>query len=613
MSYAWKLSDQKIDKECKTLFIEYKDNNLCINSEEIPINNRKIELIIDFPTPTIKAFIFQKLDIDYICFSKEQMRIMLAMGERKEKDSIKIVSNCANGIFYDYILNRNTIKEPPQAIPLTDSKNYKLQTYFICFQFCTIANVSFQKGLYENKVEFQENTFLDYWGIQQVEFLEEISFRANVFERKFWINNSVFNKKFTLQVWRGKTSDEVEICNSDFQEKVFLFGSTFEKLKIETTNFKQKVYFGSDKQDKESIDYGNSVFSHSLKIDNCSFEDRVFFEFCIFQAFYLANSIFKNDIFFNYANFNENHFSKTTFDRSLSFYQAIFKEAPFITNCLFDKQIIMTGSKIECKDKDLLKSIDSKAKKLVENYQKNKPSSSRPQREKNYEDFLKDFRDGFCSIKNALIKNNNLLDASSYHKVELCCRELELEKKNPKPFSKDWIDKWQLWFYRQTSEHHTDLLRAFNSLLCLVFIFGVLSCGAMIWFAYYFDKTFSILNLSNLQYLQVIYNSHISLLIHNHPYCIFGINLGFIALFLFLFWISIFKYSRYFFVPLGYVTSIVLFAISPKLLMPAIGFFTDKREILDPLSIIGGIYTLLFGFLAYSFIKTARKNSIIPN
>lgn len=228
-------------------------------------------------------------------------------------------------------------------------------------------------------------------------------------------------------------------------------------------------------------------------------------------------------------------------------------------------------------------------------------------------------RASYKKIKAILLAQSNHIDALYWHRLELYIRELELDTQVSelcsKPIRPTWrekIDKWQLWFYRNTSDHHTDLLRAWNSLMCLVFIFSILSFGAMVWFACYFDKTFSISSLFDMRYLQVIYNSHISLLIHKHPYYTFGINFSFIAMFLSLFWISVFKYSRYFFVPLGYVTSIVLFLISPKLLMPAIGFFTDKREVLDPLSIIGGIYTLLFGFLAYSFIKTARKNSIIP-
>lgn len=47
--------------------------------------------------------------------------------------------------------------------------------------------------------------------------------------------------------------------------------------------------------------------------------------------------------------------------------------------------------------------------------------------------------------------------------------------------------------------------------------------------------------------------------------------------------------------------------ISPKILIPAMGIFTDKRAMLDPLSVLGGIYTIIFGFVAFSFIKTIRK------
>lgn len=42
--------------------------------------------------------------------------------------------------------------------------------------------------------------------------------------------------------------------------------------------------------------------------------------------------------------------------------------------------------------------------------------------------FANDFRDSFRTFKNALVKDNNLLDASNFHKCELYCKEIELNK-----------------------------------------------------------------------------------------------------------------------------------------------------------------------------------------
>ena len=98
-----------------------------------------------------------------------------------------------------------------------------------------------------------------------------------------------------------------------------------------------------------------------------------------------------------------------------------------------------------------------------------------------------DFRDSFRIFKNALIKENNNLDASEFHKLELYCKEIELGesihaggiqaqseedvRKNTKPF-KESIDWFLLKFYRKLSEHHTDLLRVLNNLILLIALYA---------------------------------------------------------------------------------------------------------------------------------------------
>ena len=59
-------------------------------------------------------------------------------------------------------------------------------------------------------------------------------------------------------------------------------------------------------------------------------------------------------------------------------------------------------------------------------------------------------------LKNTLIRQNNLLDASQWHKLELYAKEIELDSKKPSILSRDWIDKWILRFYRHTSDQQTD-------------------------------------------------------------------------------------------------------------------------------------------------------------
>ncbi|WP_034583992.1 hypothetical protein [Helicobacter pametensis] len=89
----------------------------------------------------------------------------------------------------------------------------------------------------------------------------------------------------------------------------------------------------------------------------------------------------------------------------------------------------------------------------------------------------------------------------------------------------------------------------------------------------------------------------------------FVLALVFIGLFLGVVW----EHSRTLLIILGYGVVSMFFIISPKYLVPAMSFFDSKKALLDPICTLGGLYTLLFGFLAYSFIKTIRKNSIIPS
>lgn len=460
------------------------------------------------------------------------------------------------------------------------------------------SRVSFQKTAIFNDVDFRKSIphhteALNYHNkkgkYNLVRFVTQIDFSSAMFYDIFEMQRAKINGliNFSNASFKKDTKwSKTHFFHSPiFKETIFgVFsvwqGVTFDKdIKFDSIDFRGKVSFAPFKKENPTMFKADATFH------NCIFEESDFS-----RVDFKGIAKFDGVIFKDLASFYKTHFSQeanfqgSIFGGITSFDETKFSlsQKPNFLNCTFSNQL----------------NIEHKYLKLEYGEIENKDNPSL-------------WRDLFRRLKSNRIAHHNVIDASELHAQELYARELEL-KKEAKTI-REKIEKWQLWFYRKTSDHHTDLLRAFNSLLCLVFVFGVLSFGAMIWFACYFDKTSSISSLFDMRYLQVIYNSHISLLIHKHPYYTFGINFSFIAIFLSLFLISVSKYSGHFFVFLGYVTSIVLFLISPKLLMPAIGFFTDKREVLDPLSIIGGIYTLLFGFLAYSFIKTARKNSIIPS
>lgn len=367
-----------------------------------------------------------------------------------------------------------------------------------------------------------------------------------IYERKIAFSSCIFMKDF---------------C---FLDCIFL------DLKFEKIIFKDKFSLIKIKHLKSS------------SFSQCIFEKEARFE----------QNIFTNEVFFDRSIFNHVTISKTFFEAFSSFYFVTFKQPPLLENCVFNKHLTTTGSKLQQKEYEFISTLSRLSS-----------TQDKP------EELLQSYREGFCSIKNALIKNNNLLDASSYHKVELCCKELELDS-NTKKSPREWIDWAQLFFYRNTSDHHTDTLKSFHTLIALIGVFGLL-CGAIVlgfdYFAFDYKGGLDILSLKEA------YSSHIKTSIQSHTWEYFLGNLALILVFIGLFLGVVWKCSRDILIPLGYVMTLGFLATSPKYLIPAMSLFGGGRAVLDPLGIVGGVYTLLFGFLAYSFIKTIRKNSIIPS
>lgn len=338
------------------------------------------------------------------------------------------------------------------------------------------------------------------------------------------------------------------------------------------------------------VDFSNSIFETDVTFHKSKFNAQVNFQGVMFQG----NAYFSESIFAEKANFSRGKFEKTA-----GFYGTTFEKVPNFSQAIFNGNVNLVNAKLNFRFKDV-------KKKIKEEYSNHIGT----EKEKFLDKFANDFRDSFRLFKNALIKENNLLDAANHHRIELYCKEIELESKKPKIFSRDWIDKWVLKFYRHTSDHHTDLLKIWHSLLIVVGIFGILSSGVIVAFDYGYLKfcDFSAHSLIEM------YKAHINHFVLTHSYEMLGMNALLFMLFIGLFMLGVlWDRARVIGICFSYCVMIFLFAASPKYLIPAIGIFTDKRSMLDPLSVIGGIYTIVFAFMLYSFIKTARKNSIIPH
>lgn len=319
---------------------------------------------------------------------------------------------------------------------------------------------------------------------------------------------------------------------------------------------------------KCNIDANGVHFNHYLSFMHCCFTKQVVFFKCIFSKTFLlvANT-------FNFLILDHSKFAN---------WIAISSIDPQKTSCIgiettFDWDAVKTGTK-------------EQKEQLRASYEK---------------------------IKTILVEKSNITDVSQWQRYILYIKELELDsqktdfsKEETKPSLQNKIDRLQLFFYRNTSDHHTDTLKSFHTLIALIGVFGLL-CGIIVlgfdYFIFDYKEGLNILSLKE------IYHSHIKTSIQNHALGYFLGNLALIFTFLGLFSGVVWKCSRDILIPLGYVMTLAFLATSPKYLIPAMSLFGENRAMLDPLGIVGGIYTLLFGFLTYSFIKTIRKNSIFPS
>ncbi|HEF2681530.1 TPA: hypothetical protein R8472_001543, partial [Campylobacter coli] len=276
-------------------------------------------------------------------------------------------------------------------------------------------------------------------------------------------------------------------------------------------------------------------------------------------------------------------FHECEFEKTACFYGVNFDETPNFSQALFKSNINIINSNLNFDFTKLDKEI-----RLLSLQGKGKY---------NYE-IANDFRDSFRNFKSALIKDNNLLDASNFHKYELYCKELELKFKKLKIFSREWIEKWQLFFYRKLCDHHTDLLLNLRWLVVVVgFFVSVLFAlrygdGNLLQF---FNKDNDLLKmLKDMLNIKVLNDSNVTYLI---------LLYSFIGLF----------FVRTFFIFYYLVIFILMLAMSPYNLFSVVNFVTKDQSSSFLENIIMVAYALIMILVLFSLQKTARKNSIVPS
>lgn len=290
----------------------------------------------------------------------------------------------------------------------------------------------------------------------------EFNFENTYFEKLNILNCNVDNIIFSGEINYIK---ELNISGCNFTG-VTINSNIQGEVKFQKCNFKDFNKYNSGKNIKFTA---NFVFDF-CKVDdivnliNFDFENKVSFKMSKFKD----NVYFNNSHFKDYADFHECEFEKTA-----CFYGVRFDKAPNFSQAIFKGNLNAVNANLNFTFDDLQERI----KQEYEDFNKN------IENKKSLDKFANDFRDSFRTFKNALIKDNNLLDASNFHKYELYCKEIELKQnwdkkgenvKNTTDLEKnvsrirDFMDFLLLGFYRKLCDHHTDFLKVFNNLILLV-------------------------------------------------------------------------------------------------------------------------------------------------
>ena len=463
------------------------------------------------------------------------------------------------------------------------------------------AMVDFSYAVFENEVYFWNTTFASVVHFSKVNFKNTCDFSTAKF----------------LVIQKKEEPERILFEDITFEGVVNFNDVEFEScIFIRNSVFKNKVDFNNAKFSASPYanNFYNVVFESDIWFSDTIFETVALFEKCKYKGkAYMQNTISKQKITFCESRFLDNaYFNNSTFKDFVNFFQCEFEKTACFYGVTFDKtpnfsQVMFKGNLniVNANLKFDFNDLKSKIKQEYEDYNQDSEKS-----QKSLDNFANDFRDSFRIFKNALIKDNNLLDASEFHRFELYCKELELDSKETKTL-KDTIDYWQLWFYRKLCDHHTDILKSFHSLMLVIGLFGLMGFGVTAGFDYCLGYKPI---LSHLYMVKEIYDAHIQSFIETHTLCTFLFNIFILGVYLLMLFISIkWKIPRRFLIGVSYAIVICILLVSPKILIPAMGIFTDKRALLDPLSTLGGIYTIVFGFVLFSFIKTIRKNSIVPS
>ncbi|MBZ7944349.1 pentapeptide repeat-containing protein [Campylobacter sp. RM13744] len=329
-------------------------------------------------------------------------------------------------------------------------------------------NDNFKRYYDENKIlEIHLNNMLfeQYLSFDNVKKLSLI-INDNVKFDKLFINNC--NELYLKFNGRVEVIDKININNCKFKQisiNNHIDGNIeFQKCEFNDFNLSSLC----DVVIKGDFKFNFCEVKETANFMNFKFKNKAYFKMSKFKD----NVYFNNSHFYDYANFHECEFEKTA-----CFYGVKFEKVPNFSQVIFKGNLNVVNANLNFDFENLKEKINQEC----EEFNKDKKEEDK----KSLDKFANDFRDSFRIFKNALIKDNNLLDASNFHKYELYCKEIELKqswnklknvktdediKQNNRNHSQ-LVDFLLLRFYRKLCDHHTDFLRVLNNLILLISLY----------------------------------------------------------------------------------------------------------------------------------------------
>ncbi|WP_103599908.1 pentapeptide repeat-containing protein [Campylobacter concisus] len=343
-------------------------------------------------------------------------------------------------------------------------------------------NINFTNAIFNQKLSFNKSIINC-----------EILFKEACFESDLIFAEAKFD--YVVNLDKSKFKGEAQFCGTQFSEAI-LTETTFENK----ADFSNAAFKFNNKADftnaifKADVDFSSATFDDEARFLNADFKGTAIFENTKFKkeadfktdinltfgkdanfsnATFHDNAYFNNRVFEDFADFHEADFKKVA-----CFYSVTFKKPVNFSSIIFNGALNFVNAKTDFTYEELKELIETQIKcdKSIDNIKR-----------------TNDFRDGFRLMKYNLNNKGNALDASLFHRLELYCKELELEftldkdgenskgtksadEIEAKPKSKNRIeillDLITLKLYRNISDHHTNLLRIINFMVLTIAVYG---------------------------------------------------------------------------------------------------------------------------------------------